>query len=307
MKVTTYRLDEIPDSALVFAVIAAKHEGNWLFCRHKDRSTWEIPGGHREAGESVEAAARRELWEETGADADVTPVCIYGVEREGNSRYGMLFFAEVSQFGALPAFSEIAEVREFPAIPKELTYPAIQPVLHNAVQGWLNTQSGAGELWDIYDENRNLTGRTHKRGDPLQDGDYHLAVHILVQNKNGEVLLTKRAPNKGFPNMWEATGGSALAGDDSLAAALREVREETGIELSPENGQIILQKRGRDFFLDVWLFRQEIDLDAVTLQEGETTDKMLADVPTIRRLSAEGVFCPYEDLETVLSILEQEK
>ena len=107
--------------------------------------------------------------------------------------------------------------------------------------------------------------------------------------------------------MWEATGGSALAGDDSLAAALREVREETGIILLPENGRIILQKRGRDVFLDVWLFRQEIDLDAVTLQEGETTDKMLADVSTIRRLSAEGIFCPYEDLETVLSILEQEK
>ena len=58
MKVTTYRLGEIPDSQLVFAVITAKHEGNWLFCRHKDRSTWEIPGGHREAGETVEAAAR---------------------------------------------------------------------------------------------------------------------------------------------------------------------------------------------------------------------------------------------------------
>ncbi|MBR5797799.1 MAG: NUDIX domain-containing protein, partial [Clostridia bacterium] len=75
------------------------------------------------------------------------------------------------------------------------------------------------------DENRRPTGRTHLRGVPLPTGDYHLVVLVLLQNDQGECLITRRAPNKGYPNMWEFTGGSALAGDDSLHAALREAKE----------------------------------------------------------------------------------
>ena len=95
------------------------------------------------------------------------------------------------------------------------------------------------ELWDILDRNRQTTGRLHRRGDTLPEGDFHLTVHIWMRRSDGMFLLTKRSPNKTFPLLWETTAGSAIAGDDSLSAALREVREETGLILKPENGKLM--------------------------------------------------------------------
>lgn len=89
------------------------------------------------------------------------------------------------------------------------------------------------EIWDIYDENRNLTGKTIKRAEyinKIKENEYHLVVHIWIKNDNNEWLISKRTPNKHFPLLWECTGGSALAGEESLTAALREVKEELGIK-----------------------------------------------------------------------------
>lgn len=293
----------VDDSLLKFAVIAARYENRWVFCRHKERSTWEIPGGHRENGETIEETAARELREETGArHAEITPVGVYSVVRDGADSYGMLFFARITAMGELSEESEIGETGLFEIIPEELTYPDIQPRLYDRVQGWLNFQTNADELWDVYDENRNLTGRLQRRGDALEDGVYHLVVHVWTQNSRGEFLLTRRSPNKGFPNMWEVTGGSALAGDDSLTAAVREVKEETGVSLEPSQGRCVISYRRENYFCDVWLFRNDFDLDAVVLQEGETCGKMCADAETIRRLRREGVFVPYYYLDEMLEI-----
>ena len=127
-----------PDEALAFAVIAARHAGQWLYVCHKDRTTWEIPGGHREAGETGLDAARRELREETGAtDFTVTPVCVYGVVREGKTTYGLLCLADVYALGSLDPEMEIAEVMHHPALPDNLTYPSIQPALYEHVLAYI--------------------------------------------------------------------------------------------------------------------------------------------------------------------------
>lgn len=291
--------NEVDDSLLKFAVIAARYEDKWVFCRHKMRSTWEVPGGHREPGETIAETARRELWEETGAvTAEITPVTVYQF-----NDYGMLFFATITELDTLPEDSEIGEIQLMETMPEELTYPHIQPELYQYVQGWLNLQTGAGELWDIYDENRMLTGRTHRRGDPMPPGDYHLSVHVWQQNDQGEFLLTKRSPNKGFPNLWECTGGSALSGDDSLRAAVREAREETGLTVLPEDGRLLLTYKREYDFKDVWLFRQNAPIEAVVLQEGETCGAKYVSAEELLQMRERGELIPLPYLDEMLGMI----
>ena len=89
------------------------------------------------------------------------------------------------------------------------------------------------EIWDLYDAAGRRAGTTMKRGDPVPRGFYTLSVSVWLTNGRGEYLLSKRHPAKKFPNLWECTGGGALAGEESLEAGVREVREELGIALRP--------------------------------------------------------------------------
>lgn len=139
LKVNFYELNKIEDRRLKFAVIAAKCNGKWIFVRHKERETWEIPGGHRETDEDINDTASRELFEETGAKKfKVMPICIYSVDRDGDESFGQLFYAEIESLGKLPD-SEIAEVEQFNKIPDNLTYPLIQPFLFERAFEFLAT------------------------------------------------------------------------------------------------------------------------------------------------------------------------
>ena len=102
--------------------------------------------------------------------------------------------------------------------------------------------------------------------------------------------------------MWESTGGSALAGDDSLTAAMREVKEEIGLSVDPARGKCVLSFKRKDSFVDVWLFRQDFNLDDVILQEGETCDKMYASTEKIKELHDTGAFVPYSYIDRILDI-----
>ncbi len=127
--------DTIDDGLLKFAVIISKFDGKWVFCKHKDRRTYEIPGGHRENGEDIDTTAKRELQEETGAiDFTIKPICVYSVTGKtrvnisGEETYGMLYFAEIKGFDR-ELHSEIEKVELFHELPTEWTYPLIQPLL----------------------------------------------------------------------------------------------------------------------------------------------------------------------------------
>ena len=128
---TVHFFDEAPSGTKQkYAVIVAKHQGGLLWCRHRDRSTWEIPGGHIETGETALEAAARELQEETGAtDFTLTPVCWYRLHfhDSGMGSMSLLCAAEIRTLGEL--HSEIAEIRYFDTMPPALTYPDIQPYL----------------------------------------------------------------------------------------------------------------------------------------------------------------------------------
>lgn len=150
------------------------------------------------------------------------------------------------------------------------------------------------EMWDVRDRCGNTVGRTVERGKPLPDGDYHLVVDVWIKNNSGDYLITRRAKDKyPDPGLWEPTCGSVMAGEDSFDGALREVREELGLELDPAAGVRIRRSViPNDTLVDVWLFTQAFDLHAVTLQQEEVDDACWASVDEINRLMAEGQFIP---------------
>lgn len=165
---------------------------------------------------------------------------------------------------------------------------------------WLNRQCSPDEIWDVYDSDGRKTGRTHRRGDQLGEGELHLVLHCWIKNSRGEFLLTRRDPEKSYGGMWESVGGSALTGEDSLTAARREVKEETGLTLDPAKGRRVLRCVRDHYICDVWLFEQDFDLNDVSLQPGETCGVMYASAEKIRALAADDSFVPNEYLEEIL-------
>jgi len=131
MKKLQIIFDEIHEnySKLLYVVIIARYKDNWVFVQHKDRNTWEIPGGHIESGENPDDAAKRELFEETGAlDFTVTSFFDYNVKKDGAESWGRLYYADIFEIGELPDF-EINNRCFVKKIPDRLTYPDIQSEL----------------------------------------------------------------------------------------------------------------------------------------------------------------------------------
>ena len=134
------------------------------------------------------------------------------------------------------------------------------------------------EVWDLYTENRELTGKEHIRGEKLPENLYHMVVHVWIRNNKGEYLISQRSANRPtFPLMWECVGGSVLKGESSIDGAIREAKEEVGVELLPDNGKLIFSKNrkiidGKRFndILDVWLFQYDGDVTLINA----TTDEV---------------------------------
>ena len=138
LKVDFY--DTIEDSLLSYAVIVSRFNGQWVFCKHKKRNSFEIPGGKREIKELINDTATRELWEETGAlYYTIQPVCVYGVSKNNKEDYGMLYYAEIFDFGLLPDM-EIEETVLFDKLPTNWTYPLIQPLLLEKVNNFIQNK-----------------------------------------------------------------------------------------------------------------------------------------------------------------------
>ena len=147
------------------------------------------------------------------------------------------------------------------------------------------------ELWDLYTENREPTGRTHIRGGKIPDGCYHLVVHVWIQNSKGQYLISQRSASRPtFPLMWETVGGSVLAGEDSLAGAIREVKEEVGIDLSPESGHVLFTKirNPHQDILDVWQFHYDGEISLFNATTGEVAQSKWMTIPEIKELFDSG-------------------
>ncbi len=163
------------------------------------------------------------------------------------------------------------------------------------------------EFWDIYDKNKQKTGRTMKRNDwCLADDEYHLTVLGVVRRTDGKYLITKRVMTKQWaPGWWEVSGGAAMAGETSKEAVLREVREETGLDVSDWEGgyQFTYHRenpgKGDNYFVDVYRFTGDFTEDDLHIQKEETDGYMLATLEDIQAFAKEGIFLHYDSIQEV--------
>ena len=165
------------------------------------------------------------------------------------------------------------------------------------------------EFWDIYDENKQLTGRKMKRNDwCLKEGEYHLTVLGVIARPDGTFLITKRVMTKALaPGWWEVSGGGVQAGESSEEAVRREVKEETGLDVrNAEGGYAFTYKRvnpdeGDNYFVDVYRFVMDIDEKDVSFQEAEIDGHMFATREQIESFAKEGKFLHYDSIKQVFS------
>jgi isopentenyldiphosphate isomerase len=160
------------------------------------------------------------------------------------------------------------------------------------------------ELWNIYDQYRHKTERIHERGQEMKDGDYHLVVHVWIVNDNGEFLIQKRQPwKKGWAGMWDcAAAGSAILGDSSEQAAVREVKEELGIDLDIKKSERLFTVKFSCGFDDVWLVRQNVEPDELSLQEEEVAEAKWASEGEIKEMVERGEFIPFNYLDLLFDL-----
>lgn len=150
------------------------------------------------------------------------------------------------------------------------------------------------EYWDLYNYNGLKKKKKAIRGSKLNNDEFHLVVNAWIVNDKGEFLITQRSANKSHPLMWECTGGSALMGETSLQAAIREVNEELGLDVSGKDAIFIGESRrfyeNCPDILHVWLFKDNSDLNKVKIQVEEVNDVMWASRETILSLFNDNKF-----------------
>lgn len=151
------------------------------------------------------------------------------------------------------------------------------------------------ELWDIYDMDRNKTGKTMVRGSEYEPGDYHLVIHICIFNKEGKLLIQRRQPFKeDWSDLWDITvGGSAVTGDSSQAAAERELFEELGIKMDFRGIRPNLTINFEHGFDDFYLVEKEVCLEDLSLQYEEVQDAKWATEEEILQMIENEKFIPY--------------
>ncbi|MBQ2048806.1 MAG: NUDIX hydrolase [Spirochaetales bacterium] len=161
------------------------------------------------------------------------------------------------------------------------------------------------ELWDIYDINKNRTGRTMVRNDwTMAEGDYYLSVLGVIRIPDGRFLITRRAMDKAWaPGWWEIPGGGVKAGESSFQAVCREVLEETGVDVSHAEGGYRFcyhrENKGQNYIVDIYRFEMNITEADIRLQTDEDIDGRFATADEIKAIADEGKFLHYASIRKV--------
>lgn len=171
----------------------------------------------------------------------------------------------------------------------------------------VNKDENKDEIWDLYDQNRVLTGEKHRRGDPMKPGEYHLVVHVCIFNSNNELLLQRRQPwKKGWPNMWDLTvGGSAVAGDNSKKAAERETKEEIGLDIDLTDIRPHFSINFENGFDDYYLITKDVEINNLSLQPEEVSEVKWANKEEVLRMIDSGEMIPYYGVDKLFDMKNQ--
>ena len=144
---------------------------------------------------------------------------------------------------------------------------------------------------DIYDKDRNLTGRVHRRGSSWKPGEYGLVVCVWVYDGKGNLLLTRRAKGKSFAGTWENSGGAAKAGETSRQAIARELFEETGIHAEPEEFELLGSDRDAHMHYDFYCLHRTTPLNEIVLLPGETDGVQWASFNQVHKMIRTRQIC----------------
>jgi len=163
------------------------------------------------------------------------------------------------------------------------------------------------EIWDLYDQDRMLTGKKHRRGDPMEKGEYHLVVHVCIFNSKNQLLIQRRQPWKQkWPGMWDLTvGGSAVSGDSSQSAAMRETKEELGLEIDLTEVRPHFTINFDNGFDDYYFIIKDVDISRLTLQESEVAEVKWVDKEELLKLADQGEMIQFFFLDKIFDIKNQ--
>ncbi len=162
------------------------------------------------------------------------------------------------------------------------------------------------ELWDVYTADRQMAGKTHRRGDILPTGEYHIVVHVCILNSKNELLIQRRQPFKhGWPNMWDlSASGSALAGEISSEAAEREAFEELGVKLDLFGTRPYFTVNFMNGFGDFFVVKQDIELSELKLQPEEVREAKWVSKEEVLKMQDEGTMIPYLFLDKIFEVMD---
>ena len=144
------------------------------------------------------------------------------------------------------------------------------------------------EYRDIYDKNKQLTGKTFEKSEGVPEGYFYLMVVCFMQNNKGQFLMQKRVPEK--DGKWATTGGHPKAGENSLTGMITEIKEELGISVNPNELQLFKEAKGKNSFCDLYYLKKDIDIKDITVQEDEVETVSWLTLDEINNLLKNGQF-----------------
>lgn len=148
------------------------------------------------------------------------------------------------------------------------------------------------ELWDLYDKDRLKLGKTHERGKPITEGEYHIVADVWSINKEGMILITQRHPDKPYGLLWECSGGSITVGETSLVGAARELKEEVGLDVKADELELLHTIRLSDRFVDTYITCQDFKIKDLELQEEEVVDARFVTFDEMIAMWSDGLVVP---------------